>query len=442
MKEHYIQSLIQRRKNGESVGICSVCSANPFVLRATMRQSKKYGVPALIEATANQVNQYGGYTGMRPADFVAFVRDIANIEGFPFDQVILGGDHLGPLIWSGLQEEEAMKHAALLVDSYVRAGFSKIHLDTTMRLRSDNIHTPLSDDIIAARAARLAAVVQEAVQESPGAAKGLVLVIGSEVPVPGGTQSEDETMRITDPSHLRNTIEAFRRAFEEADASAMWRCVTAIVTQPGVEFGDFGIHPYNRAEAAPLMKAVADFPWLVLEGHSTDYQPREKLKEMTEDGVAILKVGPALTFFLREALFALDRMEQALPAGKEERAFFEETLERVMLENPGQWEKYYIGTEEEKSFKRKYSLSDRARYYLAVPAVDEAVHRLIENLQKREVPFSLLSQFMPVQAKLMQNERLSKNPEDWIISHISGCLEDYSYATLPDKVNTKGAINE
>jgi tagatose-1,6-bisphosphate aldolase non-catalytic subunit AgaZ/GatZ len=31
----------------------------------------------LIEATCNQVNQDGGYTGMTPADFRRFVEDIA-----------------------------------------------------------------------------------------------------------------------------------------------------------------------------------------------------------------------------------------------------------------------------------------------------------------------------------------------------------------------------
>ena len=57
---------------------------------------------ALIEATSNQVNQDGGYTGMTPADYRDFVGAIADRVGFPRERLALGGDHLGPNAWTAL----------------------------------------------------------------------------------------------------------------------------------------------------------------------------------------------------------------------------------------------------------------------------------------------------------------------------------------------------
>ncbi len=45
-------------------GIYSVCSSHPLVVEAALRAAAHGDGPALIEATSNQVNQFGGYTGM------------------------------------------------------------------------------------------------------------------------------------------------------------------------------------------------------------------------------------------------------------------------------------------------------------------------------------------------------------------------------------------
>ena len=64
-----LQQLVERHRAGEHVGITSVCSAHPLVLRAALEHAAQTGTVVLIEATSNQVDQDGGYTGMRPADF-------------------------------------------------------------------------------------------------------------------------------------------------------------------------------------------------------------------------------------------------------------------------------------------------------------------------------------------------------------------------------------
>ena len=94
-----MRDMVERRRHGEKVGFYSACSANELVLEAVLEQAAESGTEALIEATANQVNQFGGYTGMKPADFVEFVYGIAKKCDFPTERIILGGDHLGPLAW-------------------------------------------------------------------------------------------------------------------------------------------------------------------------------------------------------------------------------------------------------------------------------------------------------------------------------------------------------
>lgn len=91
-----MKEIIARHKAGEHLGICSVCSAHPLVIEAALRFDLHTNNSVLIEATSNQVNQFGGYTGMQPADFRDFVYAIAREVGFPLERLILGGDHLGP----------------------------------------------------------------------------------------------------------------------------------------------------------------------------------------------------------------------------------------------------------------------------------------------------------------------------------------------------------
>src|SRR3954449_11289773 len=107
----WLADTIGRHKAGESVGVYSVCSAHPTVVQAAIAQAASDGGHVLIEATSNQVDQFGGYTGMRPTDFRDLVLGIADDEGFPRDRVILGGDHLGPNRWQGQPADAAMANA-------------------------------------------------------------------------------------------------------------------------------------------------------------------------------------------------------------------------------------------------------------------------------------------------------------------------------------------
>ena len=195
-----LKELVTASKAGRPAGICSVCSANEYVIEAAMEETLASGGVCLIEATANQVNQFGGYTGMTPADFVSFCRKIASRTGLDEERLIFGGDHLGPLVWSAEEEEAAMEKAEALVRAYAAAGVQKIHIDASMRLGSDDPQAPLDPAVVARRAARLCRAAEEARPEG----ELPLYVVGSEVPIPGGATEAEEGISVTRSEDLRN----------------------------------------------------------------------------------------------------------------------------------------------------------------------------------------------------------------------------------------------
>lgn len=438
MKKHPLLQMIQAQKKNMPVGIYSVCSANEFVIEAALERGKQTKSIVLIEATSNQVNQYGGYTGMKPKDFVKFVQKIAKKCDFPFERIILGGDHLGPLTWTNLDEKLAMKEASKLIELYVLAGFTKIHIDTSMRLADDDQQAMLSTTTIARRGAELAAVAERAyakVKAKNPNALHPVFIVGSEVPIPGGAQEEEDGVAVTKVKDLQQTIQAFQNAFLENNLKDSWNHVIAVVVQPGVEFGDATVIEYDRKKAKKLTKSLKTVKNLVFEGHSTDYQTKIALKEMVEDGIAILKVGPGLTFAAREAMFALAHIEDALCKGtKTKPSNFIDVLEDVMLKNPENWQKHYHGSSSQLAFKRKYSFSDRCRYYLPNEKVQAALDTLIKNINSAEIPYSLLSQYMPVQYTKVREGQIPCTAEALIKDRIVNCIDEYLYATQQQKL--------
>jgi D-tagatose-1,6-bisphosphate aldolase subunit GatZ/KbaZ len=432
---HYLKTMVKNWHQGKSSGIMSACTASAFCIEAVLRAAQKRGLPALIEATANQVNQFGGYIDMRPSDYYAFVMEIAAQTGFYPDMIILGGDHLGPLPFKTEPSSAAMRKAEDLVREYAAAGFGKIHLDTSMRLGDDDPQKPLPDSLIAERAARLAVAALagfEELRKRNRFAELPVFVIGSDVPIPGGAQEAGTGITATTAEDLENTIATFSEVFTEKGLQAVWDNIIGVVIQSGAEFGDSELYPYDRKKNRALTGSLKQYHNIVFEGHSTDYQSPGCLKNMVRDGICILKVGPGLTFYKREALFALSAIERELLGGKGELSLFPETLEQVMVENPADWIKYYQGTEEEQRFKRKYSYSDRSRYYFKYPQVVKAIDKLLANLSELTIPITLLSQYMPVEALKVRDGIIEGKPHPLILSRITDLIDEYAFATLPE----------
>lgn len=425
-----LHEIIYSKQNDKAIGIPSFCTANYYAIKAILTYAKVNNKKVLIEATANQVNQYGGYTNMKPADFANFVTNIANEINCPIELIILGGDHLGPLIWTNLNEEEAMSEARELVRQFVESGFTKIHLDTSMKLKSDSVNEPLEIKVIAKRGASLMQVCQDAYRDRkalyPNSTKP-VFIIGSEVPIPGGAQ-EEESINVTDPEDLLQTYDTYCEVFKEFGLEKSLSDVIAIVTQPGVEFSDHGVVKYDRDLAKHLMAAAKKMQNIVLEGHSTDYQPKKALRQMVEDGVGILKVGPALTFAVRAGLFALSDIEQEL-ISSEKRSNLKQVIRDLMNSNPSNWEKYYFGDSKEIDLKKLYSYSDRVRYYLSDSSVTEAINKLFNNLDSTTIPLGLLHQYMPIQYFKVKNDELELKSENLVMDFVNPFIEEYFFAT-------------
>ena len=429
-RDTFLEIIADNRRIGAK-GIYSVCSANADVLEACFQQAKEDESILLIESTSNQVDQYGGYTGLKPADFAGYVNSFATKVDFPKEMILLGGDHLGPNKWQGLPSVEAMSHSKVLIEEYVKAGFQKIHLDTSMFCADDpgDRNKPLSDETVASRAAILCQVAEDTWKECCQNSPQPIYVIGSEVPVPGGAQEEEDTITPTKPEDAARTIEITRQSFYDADLSGAWDRVVAVVVQPGVEYGDDGVFKYNRELAKGLSSKISEYDRLVYEAHSTDYQTEADLKALVEDHFCILKVGPWLTFAYREALFALEAMEiEIMGAGNERLSGLIDTLDSVMVNDPKHWAKYYSGTENQQLFKRKYSFSDRSRYYWPDESVISAKNKLFENLRKNRIPLSLLSQFMPQQFYQVLNGRLTDDPKELVLDYIRIVAGIYSRA--------------
>lgn len=419
---HYLDSLVTSQKIGKGGGITAICSAHPHVLEAAFRHglSTAAQVPVLIEATCNQVNQFGGYTGMRPADFVRFVNEIADRSGFHRQNLILGGDHLGPLVWSNEPAESAMEKAKALVQEYVHAGFGKIHLDCSMPCADDS-NLPL--EAIADRVARLAYAAERAAAECNAAPR---YVIGSEVPPAGGARAGEEHLAVTAPEDAAATMDLMQRAFSARGLGGAWERVMALVVQPGVEFGNETIHEYDRTAAAGLSRFIETIPGVVYEAHSTDYQTRSALRSLVEDHFAILKVGPGLTFAFREAVFALADMEEILVEASQT-SCIRDVLEAAMLKNPAQWQKHYAGTPRQQKFSRSYSFSDRIRYYWTTKSVRSAFKRLLTNLGDRPLPLSLISEYMPRQYGRVRAGEMRNHPRELLLGRVMDVLDDYQF---------------
>jgi D-tagatose-1,6-bisphosphate aldolase subunit GatZ/KbaZ len=389
-----------------------------------MRCGLAHGREVLVEATSNQVNQDGGYTGMTPRDFHALVSSIADRVGVPRDKVLLGGDHLGPNCWQGLPADAAMRKSEAMIDSYVAAGFRKIHLDCSMACAGDP--DPLPPETVAERAARLCAVAERAWERAGG--EPPVYVIGTEVPVPGGAQESIGHLAVTCPEAARATLDAHRRAFAAAGQKAAWPRVIGLVVQPGVEFDHEKVVDYHADDARALSRFIESEPHIVYEAHSTDYQTPANLAALVRDHFAILKVGPAVTFALRQTLWALADIERELLGPEGSR--FKDVVLGVMQASPGFWEKYYR-TGDAQRYDMQFSLSDRVRYYWAHPDIQRAQAALIANLDKSPPPMALLQQYLPKEYDLIRSDRMRNDPHEILIQGMTSVLREYADACLP-----------
>jgi len=427
----HLREVLSRNRAQSVGGICAVCSSHPAVIDAAIRQALESGLLLEIESTANQVNQFGGYTGQTPSEFAAVVTERAARLGLPRERLLLGGDHLGPYPWRREPATTAMGYGRHLVKDCVLAGYGKIHLDASAACAGDG-GAGLAPEIIAQRNAALCQTAEDAWSQLPAGAPAPLYVVGTEVPAPGGETAAGHPPPPTSPGDVQATLEAHRAAFSARGVQAAWERVIGLVVQPGVEFGEDVVFDYDRRKSRLLSQALPPRP-IVYEAHSTDYQLERALREMVVDHFAILKVGPWLTYAFREAVFALTGIEREWigPKSGVRLSRVRETLEAAMLGDPQHWRPYHSGDEEALRFARVYSLSDRCRYYWHQPSVQNEIALLLGNLTERPAPLTLVSQYMSAQHAALRAGRLAYQPALLIDHHIRGVLRQYDAACSP-----------
>ena len=409
-----LRSIVADNRAGRARGIPSWCTAHPQTLRAILRAHRDSDGPILIEATCNQVNQHGGYTGMAPARFRAFIEALAGQAGVDARRIILGGDHLGPNPWKALPAAQAMAEAREMVRAYVEAGFDKIHLDASMACADDRA---LGEDEMAERAALLCAAA-----EAARGRREIVYIVGTEVPIPGGETEALDALAVTRPEAALRTFERHRAAFASHGLDRAIGDVVGLVVQPGVDMGNTQVFYFDKAKAGALSAAALTVPGVVFEAHSTDFQTEAGLTDLVASHFAILKVGPSLTFAFREAVVAMAAIEERLNASK--RSGILEALATAMNENPVHW-RPYIPVDERQELLKIFGLSDRIRYYWPQPKVDAALKTLLSNIDAARAPPGIVSQFV---GKMLPDDQAGPLSERIIQAKVGAVVEIYRRA--------------
>lgn len=424
MKENPLIGLVNKEHSLR--GIISICSSNEIVLEAVLKRIKRTDLPIIIETTANQVNQFGGYSGLTPLHFKERVMKIAQKVNFPFERIIFGGDHLGPFVWGDKEPEIAIEYAKEMIKEYIESGFIKIHIDTSIPLKKENT---IDYEIIAKRTALLCKIAEDSFEKvslSNSNAIRPVYVIGTDVPPPGGESSPSQ--RVTTKEELEKSLECFKKAFKEEGIEQVFDYVIAVVANFGIEFGRDEILDFDPEKVKPLKEILVKYN-IVFEGHSTDYQIKESLKRMVECGIFVLKIGPALTFALREALIALSHIEEEIYKDKVSKlSRFKEILLDTMLNDRSHWIKYFDANDKLIRVKLLYSYLDRWRYYFENKNVKDAIYSLIRNLEEIEVPYWLISQYFPYQYQKIRRGEIKGEIMEIILDKIGMVIDDYIYA--------------
>ena len=418
-----LRNLIARNRAGSTEALPSVCSAHPEVIAAALLLAEATDVSLIIEATSNQVNQMGGYTGMTPADFITFVYGICDANRVRRDRVLFGGDHLGPQVWRDQPANDAMALARDLVAAYVRAGFTKIHLDCSEGCAGEAAQ--VGDTISAARAADLAAICETATPTP----ERLSYMFGTEVPPPGGARADEAMVGVlpTQPQAARATIAAHHAAFAARGLTQAWPRAVGLVVQPGLEFAPDHVLHFDTSAPDDLSAVLETHPALSFEAHSTDYQHDPVYPALARRHFAVLKVGPALTFAYRQAVYALDAIAAWLDPDPS-RVPLPEVMEALMLAAPKYWAKHYTGDAATLRLLRHFGYADRIRYFWTQEPAQAATAALMAQLKRHRVPRPLIEQYF-APAVITRAEALQLDDDDWaralVLAQIQHMLQPY-----------------
>lgn len=358
-----------------------------MVLRTLFECCAAHEVPIAIEASSNQVNQDGGYTGISAADFSQWIGRLSAEYGVSSDRIVLSGAHLGPKPWNHLAPKDALDKTINLVKDFAAAGFRKIHLDTPAACNEEQ-HPDLQ--VLATRTARLCEIAEK---HSP-CPDQLVYVLSALSAQP--IHESDSLINAysvppaTSAEQLSETVAAYQEAFIKQGLRHVWSKVVSIDALPGIGFDHFSVYPLDDAATKQLSAAILKHDGLSLSATSADYQSSSDLSTLLGNHFVFLKAGPELTFKMREAIFALATIAQQI-AGTDTPDIVA-VIEAAINEHPADWAPYFTGDIAIHKQLHHYSFTDRLRYYWNFPDVRSQVLKFISNLESVKLPEALVSQ--------------------------------------------------
>lgn len=340
--------------------IPAVASVLPDVIAAALRQAREHGLPALIEAPADEVNQFGGHSGLTPADFAALVQDIARAHQLDRVPLILGAGNLGPGLWPALDPAAAMAHAARMVADFASAGFNRLHFHA----------------LDAPGVAHLVAVAEAQASGRP-------------LPVYALPADSDPLGGVTSPEDLALALSRHQAAFAEAGLECAWRRVRTVWVRFGMGFTPSHVERFDIEQPDRLSAVLRDHDRIALEAPAVDYQPARVCADLTRRNVAVLKLGPAPSFAWREALYALSHVRTWAEGGPH----ISERMEALMLADPTMWQQDGAGPAAQQRMLRHFGFTDRIRHYW--PKAGAELAALAESLQASGLHLPLLLQYLP-----------------------------------------------
>ena len=347
----------------KNISLPSFCTSNDDVILSIINFCKKNNLPVLIESTSNQVNQFGGYSKLKPSNFKKKVEKLAKKISFPKKNIIFGGDHLGPLPWKNLDYKIAMDRGEKLVSLYFKSKFKKLHIDTTMKLKNDKV---FNKQIIKARSEKILSNLNHKYSNK------LIFILGSEVP-PAGGERIIRNFNKKKIFEIKSEILLYKKIFQNLNLKNK----LYLVVDTGMSFNDTKVFK-SKTNILNYLKKISDLMNVKYEAHSTDYQNLKELKKLAKCNFKFLKVGPELTFNYTKAILKMGKIEKRYFKNHSD---IKKVILKVLKQNKKHWIDYYNLCSMDRVLTGRF---DRLRYYWNELNLKKAKNKLLKNIDSLE----------------------------------------------------------
>jgi D-tagatose-1,6-bisphosphate aldolase subunit GatZ/KbaZ len=416
---------MEANRRGERKGIYAVESQNPSVQEMYLQQALADGSPALFEICADLLDPHGQSGKMLPDDFIANVTQIMVKTGFPRDRLFFGVNDLSPSLWKDESIESALKKTCVFISDLVSFGFNKLGIHAAIPLKGDPADQPLPQEVIITREVALYQAAEGAAAAMPEEEKPLYVIDVH----PGRGKAEGQNTMLH-KEDVEIAVDRFVQIAAAAGLPEMKERLLAVRIFLGAGYDSEKIIPFDSSLLKELGGCVYEDKPVVMEVLQTDFQMQTVLDQLVHNHFGFMRIGPELTFTMREALFSLAMMENETMIGKPGvyLSNFIIELDRAMQSAPQHWQKYYTGNGFEQLIARKYSLYDRSRFYWEDKEVRKTKKRLYDNLIEYPVPLTVLRQFMPCQYERVAAGELENKPDALVMDAVRHALHRYSRA--------------